>query len=335
MAGRQEDDIEIADMSDEEVEERARRQGWVPEEEWDDERAEREGRRKPAKFKTAREYLETIENSLPVARRQNRDQDAQIRDLTRRLADSEAARGEDSKRLKEVGDLVEALHKESRESNKRAYEAGLAAAKQRKREALAENDMAAYDEANEAIRELEAKNPDKEGGERSDGKNEGRRQEERQPAKRPGAETDEERQTRLDAVRASLSPVARRWLDDNPWFEDPAKDHLNSYMRNQWSRLRREDPDADEAEILADAKAAVIRKFPEEFDGGNPRRRGNDTVGESRGASRRGDNDRSFASLPASSKDTFEGLKKFFESRGEKYTQADHARDYYAEYGGE
>lgn len=53
-------------MNDDEA--RARRLGWFPEAEWDGRRAAAEGRRKPSRFLSAREFIERVENELPVLR---------------------------------------------------------------------------------------------------------------------------------------------------------------------------------------------------------------------------------------------------------------------------
>ena len=60
------------DVIDPQVEVRARNMGWVPEAEWDEERATREGKRKPKVFKTATEYVADNEASLPMLRATNR-----------------------------------------------------------------------------------------------------------------------------------------------------------------------------------------------------------------------------------------------------------------------
>lgn len=75
------------DSGDDEIEARARRMGWLPEDEWDDERAEKQGRRKPAKFITAREYIENAENSLPMLRSHLRNMDAKLNEANKQTAE--------------------------------------------------------------------------------------------------------------------------------------------------------------------------------------------------------------------------------------------------------
>ena len=83
----------------------ARVQGWRPESEWDDERAEREGRRKPPRFLSAREFLyktrgsntflrerlETITRKLTTVEEQNRGMHQAFQDQ-RRLTQQGIAR---------------------------------------------------------------------------------------------------------------------------------------------------------------------------------------------------------------------------------------------------
>lgn len=111
----------------------ARAQGWVPEEEWDDARAERQGRRKPARFLTAREFLNQNENSLPFLR-------SQLRKLTDKQVESEA-------KLNDMHQILLDQKRMSQDATRRAYERGRAEAEAEMRQAVEEGDVAKFDQA--------------------------------------------------------------------------------------------------------------------------------------------------------------------------------------------
>ena len=79
--GTEQDQGNQPDPQDAEYERQARAQGWVPEDEWDDDRAEREGKRKPYKFLTPKEYLAKIDNSAPILRERLRRMGLSAKDL--------------------------------------------------------------------------------------------------------------------------------------------------------------------------------------------------------------------------------------------------------------
>lgn len=121
-------------------EKRARDLGWVPESDWDDERAEREGRRKPSKFITADEFIERTEGNLPIMRDQMRRMEA-------KLADADG-------KLNDMHGILSTQREMSRKAVERAYARGVEAAEAKMREAVVEGDTDKYDAAKEELAKL-------------------------------------------------------------------------------------------------------------------------------------------------------------------------------------
>ena len=124
-----------ADPSTPEEQAYARRLGWVPESEWDDARAEKEGRRKPAQFVSARDYIGRTQDNLPLMRERLQKQDRQIQDLTGKIA--------------EVHGVVIGQRNMTIEAVKRARLQGIAEAEARMRDAVESGELPAFDKAKE------------------------------------------------------------------------------------------------------------------------------------------------------------------------------------------
>lgn len=129
-----------AEMS--EKEKRARRLGWVPESEWDEERAEREGRRKPSKFISADEFIERTEDNIPIMRDQLRRVDAKLTDAESKINDMHG--------------VILSQREMTRAAVQRAREAGRRDAEQAMRDAVVEGDTDKYDAAKEKLKEIDA-----------------------------------------------------------------------------------------------------------------------------------------------------------------------------------
>lgn len=111
----------------------AKRMGWVAEAEWDAERAEKAGIRRPAKFKTASEFIADIEDNRTVMRDRLHKQDKQIEDLNSKLTD--------------VHEIVVNQRKMTAEAVKRAREQGISEAEARMRDAVISGEVDEYDKA--------------------------------------------------------------------------------------------------------------------------------------------------------------------------------------------
>lgn len=113
----------------------AREMGWVPETEW-------KGDKKPAKFKSAREFIEAGETILPIVQKRARDAEAKL----------EALKKEHEERFAKIERMNEIALKRQREKLEADFES-------RKREAVKLGDEEGYDAAvkaeRAALKELE------------------------------------------------------------------------------------------------------------------------------------------------------------------------------------
>ena len=124
-----------ADPSTPEEQAYARRLGWIPEAEWDDTRAEKEGRRRPAQFVSARDFIGRTQDNLPLMRERLQKQDRQIQELTGKIA--------------EVHGVVIGQRDMTREAVKRARLQAIAETEQRMRDAVESGELPAFDKAKE------------------------------------------------------------------------------------------------------------------------------------------------------------------------------------------
>lgn len=134
-------------MSDQEADEKARALGWVPEAEWDNERAEREGRRKPATFVTARQFIAKAEDSLPILRDQLR---RTLTELTEVKKQNTEIYGVLSEQRKLSAAAIERAKVEERQKIERERE-----------QAVAEGDVAAFKAADAKLADMD-KDPEPE-----------------------------------------------------------------------------------------------------------------------------------------------------------------------------
>lgn len=123
-----------------EAEKQARALGWVPEEEWDEERAEKSGRRKPSKFVSADEFLKRQEDNPGMERERLRSATRMIDNLT--------------KKIDEFGKIFDSQRRMNLDAQKRAYEKGLADAEERFKEAVADGDVSKAQEIRGEIDEI-------------------------------------------------------------------------------------------------------------------------------------------------------------------------------------
>ena len=143
------DDTEL-DLKDQQLNEaeeaailaEAKALGYVAEEDWDDDRAEKEGRRKPAHFITAREFIERTKNSLPI--------------LRERLQHMEIVNTELMGKVSDMHSVVMSQREMTKAAVARSYEAGKLAQEALMREAVVEGDPEKYDAAKARAEEIAA-----------------------------------------------------------------------------------------------------------------------------------------------------------------------------------
>jgi hypothetical protein len=166
------------DPQDAEYERQARAQGWVPEDEWDEDRAEREGKRKPYKFLTPKEYLAKIDNSAPILRER-------LRRMEEKLGSAEG-------KLTDMHQILSDQRRMSADAIKRAVDQALAKAREEKLRAVEEGDKDAYQTAEAKERDIIA-----------------RQQQQAQQAEPAREEAPAQRQP---------SAETQRWIGANKWF---------------------------------------------------------------------------------------------------------------------
>lgn len=283
----------------------ARRHGWVPEAEWDDELAEKKGIRKPAKFKGAREFLDAAYSNPAMLRERFRRSEEHNREL---LATNRELLG----KVDGMAKVFQDQRKLSQQAQERAYQKGIEDAKAKRAEAIKDGDLEAADKAQEELEELKEKVAEiKTAAEPDDGDGDER------PAKRNG----EDRKAKID-------PGIQAWVDKTTWFnQDPVR---KAYMIDEHARLKRENPGVSEVDLLEDAEREVRKRFPERF-GDNPRRKGPPTVSRPTGerqAPNGGGRGKTWNDVPKADQEVFERHKKMIEGAGGKYTREDFLKDY-------
>lgn len=277
------------DPQEAEYERQARAQGWVPEDEWDDERAEREGKRKPYKFLTPKEYLAKIDNSAPI-----------LRERLRRM--EEKLTGTQSK-LDDMHQILSDQRRMSAEAVRRAYEQGLAKAREEKLQAVEEGDKEAYQRAEQKERDLLAKQA--------------------QQVKEPEPAREEA------PAQRQPSPETQRWIAANPWFR--SNPVLHDAMVNEHNMLIARHPDQDQAELLEPAAVQIRRRYPEFFREEVPQQQRRAAVSEPTGyrppASK---TTKRLADLPKEDQDAYHRFRKAIEAKGGKYTEQEFLEEYNA-----
>jgi cell division septum initiation protein DivIVA len=277
------------------IEARARRHGWIPEEEWDAARAEKEGRRKP-KFVSAEEFLDRVENDMPIMRERLERNTQVIGNLEHKLAES-------TKKIDEMTSIFKTQQEWHKDALKRAREQGRAEAEAQMRAAVEDGDPTKYDTAKAKLDEIieEERKLDTTGAGGAD--------EDEPPPKKPNRD-----------------PAIAAWQAENPWFD--ADLTLNHYMVEREAAVAMEQPGLAMSDRLAKAKRQVMAKFPEKF-GINPRRNGApaaDMPSGDRGGGGSSSIEAIFSRLPKADKDIYERHRRMIEERSggkEKYTHKD------------
>lgn len=280
------------------AEERARRQGWRPEEEFDDSMVN-----KPEKFLSAEEYLGKIEGNAPIMRERNRELDRKVGSLETKLSSIETELKTSNKRNEELGTLVEQLHESNIAVGKRAYEKARKELDLQIKEAAADGDDSAVSQLISERDELDASKP-------------------AEPTAKE--KTPSQEATADDGV----SPTVKKWVDDNQnimadrVLGPVAGGLFTSFVASGMS----------EADALVDVEKEIKARYPEKF--ANPRRNDPPPVsgaGEPADGGGKKPTKKNFASLPDEAKQTYEGLKRQFATKGKEYTEAQYAEDYYVE----
>lgn len=292
------DDIEDVSPAAEETDDkeaRARKQGWRSEEDWDPIRAEKEGRRKPAKFLTAEEFLDRADNELPIMRSTLKKMEGEI--------------GELRKKGTEQDQFIKEQQKFHRESIERVRAEERNKIKEGMRVAAAEGDMDTHDEAMAKLEKLDEET-------------------------RKQIVEEAKKEAPASATAAQTDPVIDGWVAQNPWFTAKGKKFLNELMISEDATVRETSPTLGRLAQLEAAKRRVMQRFPEEFDLDLPRG-GRLSAVESPSNRRSASSVESrFSALPAAERAVFDKHKTRFDDinkgnpNAKPYTKEEFLRDY-------
>lgn len=278
------------------AETRARRMGWIPEAEWDDSGMDR----RPRKFLSADEYVEKVESDVPILRERNRYLNGVAEKLEKQLTDATSTIKSTNERVSELGELVESLHEQNIEVGRRAYEQARRDLKAAQRRAVSEADDETFDEAERRLQELEKYKP-------------------AEPKPKAGKKPDPVAQP---PQQQEQNQAASDWVSRNPKIWNDRAMQMTAIALHE-ENVR---GGMSEQESLVKLQEQVKAEFPHKF--ANERRNDPPAV-SSTSAPKRGGNKETFESIPVDAKQTFERLKKFYESKGKKYTPEQYAKSYY------
>jgi hypothetical protein len=231
------DDAALANGADQgddpAVEARAREMGWKPLAEY---------RGPPGKWQPAADFISRGENILPIVRDQNRR-------LTERLGKLETEFGALRATAGEQLQIIKDLREMGRTADKRGYDRAMAEINAKQRAAVEAGDTKTYDQLVEQAEALRSSRPATATAE---------------PPVRPAATEP--------PARPQLSTATQAFIGDNPWFSNNKllsdtmigfhQEVLNE--RNVSQATLNADPALDR-ELLEEAKARVVEKYPERF----------------------------------------------------------------------
>lgn len=278
------------------IELKARSQGWFPEAEWDEERAKRTNRKKPAHFLSPEDYLKQVDTNTPLLRSQLRRMETTIDDLKKKNEDMHGIFEYQQKRAKEA---IAKARKEGREEAEREID-----------EAIDEGDKAKGKAARAKLADIEKEEREELIAERPAKKED--------PAEEPGDDDEPKRKP--------LHPTLQGWIDENAWFNKDMA--LQAVMIQFNNELQAKSPGMDMRARLDQAKRMTKNKFPEKF-GINPRRTANGgglEPGNDKGAGR---GERTFEALPREDREMYARHKAQFEAKGGTYTKEEFLKAYF------
>jgi hypothetical protein len=266
-----------------ELEAKARKQGWRPESEWDEKRAQREGRRKPARFLTAQEFLDRAEDELPVVRANQKRLESEIEGL--------------KSQTKEQAQFIKDMRKHHLESLDRVRAEERQKIKDEANRAASEGDMVAHDAAMKKLDQLD----------------ETQRKQIVEEARKAGATEA------APPAQPAADPEIDAWVRQNSWFTAPGKEYLNALMIAEHKNVQAMRPELSKSAQLDAAKRKVMARFPEDFGIAPSPTRG--SAVEPPNNRRGGDSaEAKFARLPAEDRAAYVKHKAKFEAMGLKYT---------------
>ena len=211
------------------IEARAKRMGWVDEETF---------RGPKHKWTSAEEYVRRAEEELPVLR-------AQLRKYDDANARYEKTVTELKQEIAQMGNDFKAFHSHYKDIEQQSYDRAIQDLKRSQVAAVEEADTEAYHEAQRRIDEIE-----------------------RQKASRVEASQKETRQEppqQQTNGQPEPTPAVKEFLAGNEWFNKSAM--LRGAMLEYTQEVQVEKPYLTEAEVYAEARQRVVDDFPNRFPG--------------------------------------------------------------------
>ena len=227
------DAAQLNGSDDPAVEARAREMGWKPLAEY---------RGPPGRWQPAADFIARGENILPIVRDQNRR-------MTERIAKLEGEVGGLRATASEQLQIIKDLREMGRSQNQAGYDRAMAEIRSKQRQAVESGDTKAYDQL---VEQAEALNSSR-------------------PAATPATEAT--RPVTDTPARPQLSGPTQAFIAANPWFNDSGGILSNTMIafhqeilneRGATQAALNADPALDR-ELLEEAKARVVEKYPERF----------------------------------------------------------------------
>lgn len=231
------------DEQNTEMEARARRMGWRPQEEF---------RGDPSRWTDAKTFIDRGENELPVIRERYRTLDDRYAKLQTELA---STRGEITEVRKSSKEMQETLV-EFRERSKRAEELAYARARteleSRMAQAVEQADANGYNRAKMELDRL----------------NDAERQAMREPTPPQRTEARVEPQSPAQPPQQTIDPAVEQWVSENQWFA--VDQGMAGFATAKFQSLRSQRPGVPVRELLDEVREEVKATWPAKFE--NPRR---------------------------------------------------------------
>jgi len=214
------------------VENRARRMGWVPKDEF---------RGDPTRWVPAERFVERGENELPILRERFRRADDTNQRLERELLEVKT-------KLNETLGVFSDFREFASKSEERAYTRAKAEVEAEMRQAAAQGDTAAFDNAKAKLDALEPP---------------ARSQSRREAT--PPASAPAQSPPPLDPATAA---EIRSWVEREPWYRlDP---DMHQTANSLYGAIEQSKPHLSTRDKLAEVKRSVMALFPDKFE--NPAR---------------------------------------------------------------
>lgn len=284
-----EEEDDHTDQDEAEIEQRARRAGWIPENEWDDERAKRDGRKKPKTFVSARQWIENMEGDNVALRGRNRYLDKELQ-----TTQAEVRKG--AAELTDLRALVEDLLATQKKLGTRAYEKAKRDLEARMDRAVEDANPEDFKAAKEGLKQLD---------------------EEREDTKIPDPKPKPKDET------SKVDPYTEIWVGQNSWYAtDPVARSAAVAIHGQ---MLTEHPDWTLRENLAEVRAQIADRFPEHFE--NQRRSEAPRVSRPSGDQGRAGKKVTFNDLSQEQKDTYDRQSRFMKAKGVPYTKEEFLAD--------